>query len=92
MDHFHQQGREALQDLIPLTEKVDFYFDDQTEKSIILRGWDDFVAEMPDDEIKQYYGATPRFENDQDFLPLQAADLWAWWVREWYERGREPST
>jgi hypothetical protein len=84
MDDFHKKGREAIKHVIPLSETVDFIFDDQSEKSYILEGWDDFVSEMPEEE-RQYYGATPRFENDQDFLPLQAADLWAWWVREWYE-------
>jgi hypothetical protein len=84
MDDFHKKGREAVKHVIPLSETVDFIFDDQSEKSYILAGWDDFVSEMPEEE-RQYYGATPRFENDQDFLPLQAADLWAWWVREWYE-------
>jgi hypothetical protein len=84
MDDFHKEGREKLKQVIPLDETVDFIFDDQSEKSYILAGWDDFVLDKSEDE-RQNYGATPRFENDQQFLPLQAADLWAWWVREWYE-------
>jgi Protein of unknown function (DUF3800) len=83
LDMFHS-NREAIKFLIPLDENVDFIFDNQTEKSFILEAWNDYVAERPD-ETREYYGATPRFEDDREYLPLQAADLWAWWVREWYE-------
>jgi hypothetical protein len=84
MNDFHKTGRGMLKDAIPLDERVDFIFDDQSEKSYTLAGWDSFISEMSEDE-RQYYGTTPRFENDQRFFPLQAADLWAWWVRQWYE-------
>jgi Protein of unknown function (DUF3800) len=83
VDGFHLE-RERIQSEIPLNETVDFIFDDQTEKSFIMSAWNEYLAARPDD-IRDYYGATPRFENDQKFLPLQAADLWAWWVRRWYE-------
>jgi hypothetical protein len=83
LDNFHN-WREKFQSHIPLDEKVDFIFDEKTEKHPILEAWEEYVGTR-DDEVRAYYGATPRFENDQDFLPLQAADLWAWWVREWYE-------
>ncbi|MGB6171717.1 MAG: hypothetical protein WBG12_07110, partial [Xanthobacteraceae bacterium] len=43
-----------------------------------------FILSRPD-EVQQFYGAKPRFDSDQKLLPLQAADLWAWWVRDWYE-------
>jgi Protein of unknown function (DUF3800) len=75
MDRFHEQ-REQFKDGIPLSEKIDFIFDDQTEKSYILAAWDEIVESQPE-EIQRYYGATPRFESDQDCLPLQAADFWA---------------
>jgi hypothetical protein len=83
IDVFHLE-RELIKSEIPLDEQVDFIFDDQSEKSFILAAWDEYLAAREDD-IRDYYGATPRFENDQKFLPLQAADLWAWWVRRWYE-------
>lgn len=72
-----------------MDEKVDFIFDNRMEKSFILAGWEDMVK-VQDEEIQKHYGATPRFEDDQEFLPLQAADLWAWWVREWYEDDDAP--
>jgi hypothetical protein len=84
MDRFHA-GREQLSDPIPLTENVDFYFDERlVEKKIIHAAWDGIMDSMPSD-ARKYYGSDPRFEDDRKFLPLQAADLWAWWVREWYE-------
>lgn len=88
IDHFHI-SRGTLKPLVPLSELVDFIFDNQTEKSFILSAWDEYLSKRADD-IRGYYGATPRFEDDQKFLPLQAADLWAWWVREWYEEDATP--
>jgi hypothetical protein len=78
-------NRAMISDEIPETEKIDFYFDNQSEKSIILSTWDDYFQNHPD--AQRCFGATPRFEDDEDFLPLQAADFWAWWVRKWYEQG-----
>jgi hypothetical protein len=69
---------------IPADERVDFYFDDKIEKKVILGAWDEYLVRAAP-QVKDRFGATPRFENDQVFLPLQAADLWVWWVREWYE-------
>jgi hypothetical protein len=89
MDRFHEQREAAMKFAIPLDEQVDFIFDNQSEKSFILAAWDEIVEGRPD-EVRKYYGATPRFEDDLKFLPLQAADLWAWWVREWYEEDSAP--
>lgn len=83
LDKFHLE-RKQFESRLPLDRKIDFYFDDRTEKEPILKAWDEHL-QMKEDKIREYYGATPRFENDQDFLPLQGADLWAWWVRDWYE-------
>ena len=79
-----------LEGLIPSGETIDFIFDDRTEKKFILAAWDEIVEQMAD-QITLPFGSTPRFENDQKFLPLQAADLWAWWVREWYEEDASPT-
>ena len=67
-------------------ETIDFIFDDQSQKKMILSAWDNFIANREPD-VQRWFGATPRFENDKEFLPLQAADLWAWWIREWHEDG-----
>lgn len=71
----------------PMSERIDFYFDQQTEKKMILNAWEDFV-ERSSDDFKQRLGATPRFERDTDFMPLQAADFWAWWNSHWMDTGK----
>jgi hypothetical protein len=83
IDHVHQ-FRERMS-FLP-SEKIGFIFDEQSEKGLIISMWNDYVQSQPPD-IRGLFGATPRFEDDTDFLPLQAADLWAWSVREWYESG-----
>jgi hypothetical protein len=67
-------------------EKIDFIFDDQTQKKAIYESWDGFLSSRTQ-EARGLYGATPRFEDDTEFLPLQAADLWAWLSRQWFEDG-----
>lgn len=87
MENFHNSRTERM--TIPgwdwpefLDGPIDFYFDDRTEKGSILGGWEEYLASRPLG-YAEMYGATPRFESDDDFLPLQAADFRAWWVRRW---------
>jgi hypothetical protein len=83
VDNFYKL-RPEIEHLIPLKEtSVNFIFDQQSEEAL-LPLWNDHLAARPEKELP-YYGAKPRFENDQEFLALQAADFWAWWVRKWYE-------
>jgi Protein of unknown function (DUF3800) len=65
-----------------LHEKVDFIFDERMkEKKKIRDAWDAY-KESAEPEIKPYIGSDPRFESDLEFLPLQAADFNAWWIRK----------
>jgi hypothetical protein len=63
-------------------ETIDFIFDERSEKSRIIPAWETIRLSLPQQEAA-LYGKTPRFEDDEEFLPLQAADFWAWWVRKW---------
>ena len=81
---FHKD-REKFTSHIPIDEKVDFYFDNRSEKKSLLDAWDKFLPKL-DHAERARYGATPRFEDDQEFLALQASDFWAWWVRESVQR------
>jgi hypothetical protein len=74
---------------IPSGSKIELIFDDRTEKKAIWGAWDDI---MNNNEYKSsgYFGNNVRFENDQEFTALQAADFWAWWVRRWYEDDDDP--
>jgi hypothetical protein len=86
MHLFHQNRHlEDFQRLIPFEEKVDFIFDDRSEKKIIIGTWEEWLENNP---FRDSYGTTPRFERDDDFLPLQAADFFAWWNRKWEKEGR----
>lgn len=81
--HVH---RHVIDEVIDRDQKIDFIFDNQAEKRFILQAWDEFAASR-NETYRNNLGATPRFEDDHDFLPLQAADFWAWWVRKWHEDG-----
>lgn len=65
--------------------KIDLFFDERGEKGKIIAAWE-YALENPD--IAKRFSATPRFESDGEFLPLQAADFYAWWVRRWTLEGR----
>jgi hypothetical protein len=68
-----------------ITEPVDFIFDERSDKELIMRGWESYSALCPPEQ-KKLLGRKPQFEDDQRVLPLQAADMWVWWVRKaWLE-------
>jgi hypothetical protein len=92
MDTFHNnriinEGAEYVQKILPLDQQIDFYFDDHTAKSAIVPMWEGYMVSR-EDEFRDLYGAVPRFENDEVFMPLQAADFWAWWARKGYDESR----
>ena len=78
-------AREQIRQGMP--EKIDFIFDEQVmEQGRFLAVWDDIVRDAPPD-VKPMIGSTPVFKKDTDVLPLQAADLEAWWLRKrWREK------
>ncbi|MBV8753352.1 MAG: DUF3800 domain-containing protein [Hyphomicrobiales bacterium] len=85
LDKFHEERiKEPMKTRFPLGQKVDLYFDERSEKAFIIEAWEQYLNNQ-NEEIREHYGAAPRFEKDHDFIALQGADLWAWWVREWYE-------
>jgi hypothetical protein len=84
MDQFH--FNRSKMDEAYGSEKIDFIFDSGVDKRSVLEIWEGYLNARPD-EVRKYYGAVPRFEDDMDFLPLQAADFWAWWVRRWTHEG-----
>lgn len=87
MDMFHNNKsitNEVLGDEVP----VQFIFDNQMgEEPIVKAFWNAYhLSRRP--EIRRLYAEAPKFEDDEDFLPLQAADMLAWWVRRAYSEGR----
>lgn len=70
-----------------LHESVDFIFDDRPdqEKADVLDGWEVHRDTVPD-EVRSIMGRRPTFADDEDVLPLQAADMWAGYCRRtWRE-------
>jgi len=81
-------AREQIRQGMP--EKIDFVFDEQLmEQGRFLAIWDDLARTAPPD-VKPMIGSTPIFRKDSGedaVLPLQAADLEAWWLRQrWREK------
>jgi hypothetical protein len=62
---------------------LDIYFDEESGSDWLTDWWDRFIQSVDSDH--EIYGNRPEFRNDEEFLPLQAADFWAWWVRRGYE-------
>jgi hypothetical protein len=67
-------------------ERIDFFFDMHSHKKRIINMWQSF-CDGSTDEQKKYYGSFPKFEDDNQFVALQAADLWCWWIRKWHTSG-----
>jgi Protein of unknown function (DUF3800) len=64
-----------------MPEKIDFIFDEQVmHQTHILSAWAATKRDAPPN-VKPMLGATPIFKSDDEVLPIQAADLQAWWVR-----------
>jgi hypothetical protein len=63
-----------------LLEPIDFIFDDESEKVKIPAAWD-ALKRMAPKKISDMMG--PIFRNDVKTMPLQAADLYAWWILKW---------
>jgi len=76
------------QEKMGLREPVDFIFDNESEKKRLSPHWDWFRASLAP-EVKRLMGRDPIYQDDEQCMPLQAADLWAWWVRKWHEEGNK---
>jgi hypothetical protein len=74
------------QHLLKIDEPVDFIFDNAAEKKHCVEGWDD-IKRYSRPEVRALMGDTPSFKDDAATLPLQAADMLAYWVREWEHQG-----
>ena len=67
---------------LELSGRVDFVFDEQSEKTLIRNTWDYYKSTVPEG-TRQFLGDEPTFKCSVEQKPLQAADFWAWWVRRW---------
>ena len=81
MEQFHLNRSEMAQ-WVPPDCKVGFYFDEKrTEERGILRAWGRFLGNQPA-TVQAHYGNAPRFVDDNQHVPVQAADFLVWHIRE----------
>jgi hypothetical protein len=66
-----------------LFDSIDFIFDERGEAGKIWLRWEEFVS-IPHPTVKDFIGQRPQFASDRKVKPLQAADMYAWWVRRWW--------
>ena len=71
---------------IGISSPIDFIFDDESEKALLVPAWN-FVGSVVTDDVRPILGDSPIFRDDKKVLPLQAADMWAWWVLKWHRGG-----
>jgi hypothetical protein len=69
-----------------MLEPIDFIFDEDSEKVKIPRAWE-LMKNAAREDIGSLMGDMPIFRDDQKVMPLQAADLYAWWVLKWQREG-----
>ena len=70
-----------------ITAPVDFIFDAHSQAKQVRMGFD-IMKDHHDDELSARLGRMPRFDDDEEFLPLQAADMLAWHIRKhWIAHG-----
>jgi hypothetical protein len=69
-----------------LNSPIDFIFDEKSEHIKCLEGWDAMKLNAPP-ERAALMGSKPAFKNSKSAKPLQAADLYAGWVRHWANQG-----
>jgi hypothetical protein len=74
---------------------VDFIFDEQGEIGLEAQGTWLFIKRLAErlaqagrTDFRPCLGAMPKFENEKNFLPLQASDLYAWHLRRFFYNNR----
>jgi hypothetical protein len=80
-------------DLYGLTTPCDFIFDEQEGFSAEVQAqWSTFketLRENSRSDLPTLVGDMPIFRDEKCFLPLQAADLYAWQVRNYFTQNRK---
>ncbi|WP_298261141.1 DUF3800 domain-containing protein [Bradyrhizobium sp.] len=77
------------------SDKIEFIFDTQDNESrcVLMKEYERFISLAPNG-MKELASGFPRFQKDEDTLPLQAADMIAWHARRYYYdqyAGKDPT-
>lgn len=81
-----QEGLARVLRPFNLKGPVQFTFDSHTSGPLCLDHWDLLKASCTP-EIASTFAGQPLFRKEEEQLPLQAADLYAFWVRKWKQSG-----
>ena len=71
---------------LKITEPVDFIFDEEGEKVNTIKYYD-LIKRSSAPQFRGIMGDTPIYRDDEKTMPLQAADLYAWWILKWEREG-----
>jgi hypothetical protein len=84
---FYSVVRLCLEYLSRQDEKTlcDFVFDEQGEVGRHAVGWWRMAKLLAGQKLAEGMGSEPSFTSDKKFLPLQAADLYAWQIRHFLQ-------
>lgn len=63
------------------SDTIEFIFDDNPRLAAKVPHYYQLTRSMLSPELRRLIAASPRFEDDKDFLPLQAGDLQSWYFR-----------
>ena len=66
---------------IGVSEAVDIVFDEHTNQAKCLRAWK-ILKSRGHPDILPFLGSTPTFKDSKLIMPLQAADILAYWARK----------
>jgi hypothetical protein len=61
--------------------QIDFFFDEQGKMGVETVRWYQIIKKVAPKQSKPFFGSPPIFRDDKKFLPLQAADMYAWAIR-----------
>jgi len=67
---------------------VDWVFDEQGQTGRQANKWYDHVRVSVSPKVRARMGTKPVFQHDKDVLPLKAADLYAWQIRRYLDKGQ----
>jgi len=71
-------------------ERFEAVFDEHEQLAPRLKQWYPVLRgmELVEQKVRNILPVDPLFRSDDDFMPLQACDLFAWWSRQFHERYR----
>lgn len=69
---------------LPMPDKVEFIFDEQGDAGKRARETFEMAKEFLPPELLEYVPYEPLHRSDREFIPLQAADMYAWQSRRFF--------